>query len=215
MKVTEKIKACGIIPVVVIHEADQAVLAARALLEGGINVMEITFRTAAAKNAILAVSREVPEMIVGAGTVLNADQMEEALQSGAEFIVSPGSNRELLMAAKEKGVPFFPGVVTPSEIMMCLEFGFSVLKFFPSECFGGMQTIKALSGPFPGVKFIPTGGISLKNAEAYLKSDKIAAIGGSWMITADMISQGKFDEIRKKAQEAAALLKKIRKQGRI
>lgn len=206
----EQVAACGIVPVVVLDDAELAVPTAKALLKGSINVMEITFRTSAAKASIAKVAQEVPEMIVGAGTVINVQQVRDAVEAGAKFIVSPGSDKEVIEEAQKFNVPIVPGVVTPSEIMMGLKLGLKVFKFFPAESYGGLKTIKALCGPFPQITFIPTGGISQSNADEYFKNSKIQAVGGSWMVSKDMISAGKFDEITEKSAQATALYKEIR-----
>ena len=206
----EQFAACGIVPVVVLEEVAQALPVAQALLAGGINVMEITFRTAAAKESIATVAREMPEMMVGAGTVVNLRQLEEAAQAGAQFIVSPGSSAELIKASLERQLAIVPGVATPSEIMIGLELGLKVFKFFPAETYGGLKAIKALSGPFPQIRFIPTGGIRQDNAGEYLKSPGIIAVGGSWMVSADLIRSGRFDEITERSRMAVELARAAR-----
>ena len=206
----EQVAACGVVPVVVLEDAEQAVPTAKALLAGGINAMEITFRTAAAKDSIAKVAKEVPEMIVGAGTVINVDQLHDALDAGAKFIVSPGTSEEVIAEAVKLNVPVAPGVVTPSEIMVGLKYGLKVFKFFPAESYGGLKTIKALCGPFPQIRFIPTGGINQSNAEEYFKNPKIVAVGGSWMVTKDMVVAGDFAGITEKSAAATALFKQIR-----
>ena len=210
MLTVEQVAACGVVPVVVLDDAEQAVPAAKALLKGGINAMEITFRTSAAKASIEKVAKEVPEMIVGAGTVVNVQQLHDAVEAGAKFIVSPGSDAEIIAEAIKLGVPITPGVVTPSEIMIGLKLGLKVFKFFPAENYGGLKTIKALSGPFPQIKILPTGGINQNNAAEYFRNPKILAVGGSWMCTKDMISSGDFDGITEKSAAATALFKEIR-----
>ena len=206
----EQFAACGIVPVVVLEEVAQALPVAQALLAGGINVMEITFRTAAAKESIATVAREMPEMMVGAGTVVNLRQLEEAAQAGAQFIVSPGSSAELIKASLERQLAIVPGVATPSEIMIGLELGLKVFKFFPAETYGGLKAIKALSGPFPQIRFIPTGGIKQDNAGEYLKNPRIIAVGGSWMVSADLIRAGRFDEITERSRMAVELARAVR-----
>ena len=210
MRTIEEITACGVVPVVVLEDAEQAVPTARALLAGGICTMEITFRTAAARASIARVTREVPEMIVGAGTVVNLEQLHDAVDAGAQFIVSPGSDAAIITECMRLGVPVTPGVVTPSEIMLGLGLGVKVFKFFPAEAFGGLKAIKALSGPFPQIRFIPTGGIQQDNAEAYFRSPKVVAVGGSWMVTKDMIASGDFAGITEKSRAATELFKEIR-----
>ena len=206
----EQVAACGVVPVVVLEDASQAVPTARALLKGGITAMEITFRTAAAKASIAKVAAEVPEMIVGAGTVVNVQQLHDAVEAGAKFIVSPGTDAQIIREAAALDVAMMPGVVTPSEIMVGLGLGIKVFKFFPAETFGGLKAIKALSGPFPQIKFIPTGGINQANAAEYFKNPKIQAVGGSWMVTKDMVAAGDFDGIAEKSAAATALFREIR-----
>ena len=210
MLTIDQVAACGVVPVVVLEDAAQAVPTAKALLKGGINAMEITFRTAAARDSIANVAREVPEMIVGAGTVINVEQLHAAVEAGAQFIVSPGSDADIIQEAMKLGVAVTPGVVTPSEIMLGLRLGVKVFKFFPAETYGGLKAIKALSGPFPQIKFLPTGGINQQNAAEYFKNPKIQAVGGSWMCTKDMISAGDFDAITEKSRAATDLFKEIR-----
>ena len=210
MLTMEQVSARGIVPVVVLEDVSQAVPTAHALLKGGINAMEITFRTAAAKGSIAKVAAEVPEMIVGAGTVINVDQLHDAVEAGAKFVVSPGSDADVIREAAKLNVPIAPGVVTPSEIMLGLKLGIKIFKFFPAENYGGLKTIKALCGPFPQIKFIPTGGISLANAADYIKNPKIQAVGGSWMVSKDMINAGDFEGIAQKSKEATDLFKELR-----
>ena len=210
MLTVEQFAACGVVPVVVLEDESQAVPAAKALLAGGINAMEITFRTAAAKGSIAKVAKEVPEMIVGAGTVISLEQLHDAIDAGAQFIVCPGTDEAIIAEATKLGVPITPGVVTPSELMVGLKYGIRVFKFFPAETFGGLKTIKALCGPFPQIKIIPTGGISQANAADYFKNPKIVAVGGSWMITKDMVVNGDFDAITEKSKAATDLFKEIR-----
>ena len=210
MLTVEQVAACGVVPVVVLENEEQAVPTAKALLAGGINAMEITFRTAAAKGSIARVAKEVPDMIVGAGTVVNVEQLHDAVDAGAQFIVSPGSAEDVIASAIQMGVPVTPGVVTPSEIMMGLKLGLKVFKFFPAESFGGLMTIKALCGPFPQIRFIPTGGINQDNAAEYFRHPKILAVGGSWMVTKDMVAAGDFAGITAKSAAATALFREIR-----
>ena len=210
MLTVEQAAACGVVPVVVLDDAEQAVPTAKALLKGGINAMEITFRTAAAKASIAKVAAEVPEMIVGAGTVVNVEQLHDAVEAGAKFIVSPGSDADVIAEAAKLGVAMIPGVVTPSEIILGLKLGVKVFKFFPAESYGGLKTLKALSGPFPQIKFLPTGGINQANAADYFKNAKVLAVGGSWMVSKDMVNAGDFDGIAEKSAAATALFREIR-----
>ena len=210
MLTVEQAAACGVVPVVVLDDAEQAVPTAKALLKGGINAMEITFRTAAAKASIAKVAAEVPDMIVGAGTVVNVEQLHDAVEAGAKLIVSPGSDADVISEAARLGVAMIPGVVTPSEIIMGLKLGVKVFKFFPAESYGGLKTLKALSGPFPQIKFIPTGGINQANAADYFNNSKVLAVGGSWMVSKDMVNAGDFDGIAEKSAAATALFRQIR-----
>ena len=192
----------GVVPVVVIHNAEDAIPAARALLAGGVNVMEITLRTEAGLDSIRAVASACPDMIVGAGTVLNVEQAQKCVEAGARFIVSPGFNAKQVAWCVENGVAVTPGCVTPSEIMAAMEYGLEVLKFFPSNVYGGLSAMKALSGPFGGLRFIPTGGIDGQNAADYCAAPFIHAVGGSWLCAAADISAGNFEKITALCQEA-------------
>lgn len=210
MSLYKIIENCGVIPVVVLEDAANAVPLAKALLAGGINICEITFRTAAAEEAIRQIALNVPEMIVGAGTVLTKEQLKAATDAGAKFIVSPGSDLEVIRYAKELGVYMLPGAVTPTEVMQLIKEDIKVIKFFPAENYGGLKTIKALSAPFPNIKFVPTGGVSLSNLTTYLEFNKIAAVGGSWLCTKDLITNGKWDEITRLSKEAMDIFKSVR-----
>ena len=210
MDILKKIEAIGIVPVVVIDDAKDAVPLAKALMDGGIPAAEVTFRTAAAEDAIRAIRAAYPEMLVGAGTVLTDEQADRALQAGASFIVSPGLNQKHVEYVLSKGALMIPGVVTPSEIELGLSMGLEVLKFFPAEPSGGLSMIKALTSAYVNLKLMPTGGINAKNAEEYLKDPHILAVGGSWMVKKDLIREGRFDEIQKMTEEAAALVKRVR-----
>ena len=210
MSLYKIIENSGVIPVVVLEDAANAVPLAKALLAGGINICEITFRTAAAEEAIRQISLNMPDMIVGAGTVITKEQAKAATDAGAKFIVSPGSDLEVIRYAKELGVYMLPGAVTPTEVMQLIKEDVKVIKFFPAENYGGLKTIKALSAPFPNIKFVPTGGVSLSNLTAYLEFDKIAAVGGSWLCTKDLITNGKWDEITKLSKEAMDIFKSVR-----
>ncbi|MGP1611525.1 MAG: bifunctional 4-hydroxy-2-oxoglutarate aldolase/2-dehydro-3-deoxy-phosphogluconate aldolase [Catonella sp.] len=210
MSLYKIIENCGVIPVVVLEDAANAVPLAKALLAGGINICEITFRTEAAEESIRQIALNVPEMIVGAGTVLTKEQLKTATDAGAKFIVSPGSDLEVIRYAKELGVLMLPGAVTPTEIMQLIKEDIKVIKFFPADNYGGLKTIKALSAPFPNIKFVPTGGVSLSNLSTYLEFDKIAAVGGSWLCTKDLIKSNRWDEITKLSKEAMDIFKSVR-----
>lgn len=201
----EKFAELKVVPVVVLDDAKDAVPLAKALCEGGIPCAEVTFRTAAARDSIKAMAEAYPDMLVGAGTVLKTEQVDSAVEAGAKFIVSPGFDPEIVDYCLEKGIPVFPGCITPSEVAQAVKRGLKVVKFFPAEQFGGIATIKALSAPYVGLKFMPTGGISAKNLKEYLACKPIVACGGSWMVKKDMIQAGEFDKIRELTAEAAAL----------
>lgn len=200
--VLEQIQKIGIVPVVVIDDAKDAIPLAKALCEGGLPCAEVTFRTAAAKEAIHKISQEFPEMLVGAGTVLTTEQVDAAVEAGAKFIVSPGFNPKIVKYCLDKGVPITPGTSSPSDIEQALELGLEVVKFFPAEAAGGLSMIKAMSAPYTGIKFMPTGGINMKNLLSYLDFPKIIACGGSWMVSKDMIAAGEFDKIKAMTEEA-------------
>ena len=174
------------VPVVVIKDIDETIPTLRALCEGGLPAAEITFRTACAAEAIRIGTEQFPEMHIGAGTVVNGEQAKQAIEAGASFIVSPGLSVEVARICKEADIPYLPGCVTPTEIMQALELGITTVKFFPANVYGGLSALKALSGPFPQVKFLPTGGIDLSNINEYLAFDKIVAVGGSFMMKGDI-----------------------------
>ncbi len=200
--VLKEIQQIGIVPVVKIDNEKDALPLAKALMDGGLPCAEITFRTAAAKAAIRAITKAFPDMLVGAGTVLTKEQADDAIAAGAKFIVSPGLNPEIVQYCIEKGYPITPGCSSPSDVECALSFGLDVVKFFPAEAAGGLAMIKAMSAPYTGVKFMPTGGINAKNLKSYLDFDKIIACGGSWMVKADLINNGDFDAIRQLTKEA-------------
>lgn len=197
-----RLAAAGIVPVVVIEDAKDAVPTAKALLEGGIDVMEITFRTAAAPDAIKAVAQNCPDMLVGAGTVINLEQCKKAVDCGARFIVSPGFDRETVEWCVENDIAVTPGCVTPTEIMEAISLGLKVVKFFPANVYGGLTAMKSLSGPFGNIKFIPTGGVNADNLGEYIKAPFIHAVGGSWVCAKKDISEGNFEKITSLCREA-------------
>lgn len=202
MDILNKLSAAGVVPVVVIENAKDAVPTAEAMLRGGIDVMEITFRTAAAPDAIRAVSENCPKMLVGAGTVITLEQCKQAVDCGASFIVSPGFNREVVAWCVEHDIAVTPGCVTPTEIMEAMELGLKVLKFFPANVYGGLGAMKAFSGPFGGIKFIPTGGVNAQNLAEYISAPFIHAVGGSWVCPKADISAGHFEKITQLCREA-------------
>lgn len=194
-----------VIPVLLIDKAKDAVPLARALAKGGLPAIEITLRTVAALDAIRAVAEEVPEAIVGAGTILNASHYEQAVRAGSQFIVSPGVTDAILDAANQSTIPLLPGCATASEVMSLRERGYTHVKFFPAEQAGGAPYLKALSSPLAGTFFCPTGGISLSNAMSYLQLSNVLCIGGSWIAPKELVNDGKWDEITTLAAVASAL----------
>lgn len=202
MDIFKRLAQSGVVPVVVLEDAKDAVPTAKAMLLGGIDVMEITFRTAAAADSIKAVARECPDMLVGAGTVITLEQCKLAVECGAKFIVAPGYDEEVVSWCCDNGIAVTPGCVTPTEIMMALKHGLNVLKFFPANVYGGLSAIKSLAGPFGGVKFIPTGGVNAQNLAEFISSPYIHAVGGSWICPKSDISAGNFDKITALCKEA-------------
>lgn len=180
-----------VIPVVVINDEKETIEILSKLREGGINCAEITFRTACAKEAIAIGTKAFEDMNIGAGTVINAEQAKSAVQAGAKFIVSPGFSGEVARYCTDEKIPYYPGCVTPTEIMRALSYGLNVVKFFPAGVYGGLKAMKALSAPFPQIKFIPTGGVDLSNLKEYLDFDKVYAVGGSFMMKGDIVKNCK------------------------
>ncbi len=206
MDILNRLHTAAIVPVVVIDDAKDAVPTAKALLAGGVDVMEITFRTAAAPDAIKAVAEQCPEMLVGAGTVITLDQCKKAVELGAKFIVSPGFDAEVVAWCVENGVAVTPGCVTPTEIMAAMKLGIRVVKFFPANVYGGLSAMKALSAPFGGIKFIPTGGVSGENVGEYLSQPYVHAVGGSWVCAKSDIAAGNFEKITELCRAARAAM---------
>lgn len=203
----EELAAVKLVPVIVINDASKAVPLAKALCDGGLPCAEVTFRTAQAAEAIRAIADALPDMLLGAGTVLTPAQVDQALAAGAKYIVSPGLNPEVVRYCQEKNVPVLPGICTPSELEQGLSLGLEALKFFPAEAAGGVNMLKALSGPYKNVKFMPTGGITPKNLKDYLSVGSVFACGGSWMVKDDLIESGDFAAITELTREALALSK--------
>lgn len=208
--VLEKLGEMGTVPVVRIEQPEDAVDLGRALVAGGLPCAEITFRTEAAEEAIRQISSTLPEVVLGAGTVLTIDQANRAVSAGASFVVSPGFNPKVVAWCQQNEVAITPGVATPTEIDMALDAGLELLKFFPAEALGGLKMLKAISAPYVGVKFIPTGGITQNNLAEYLTLPSVHCCGGSWLVKANLISAGKFDEITRLAAEAVAVVRKLR-----
>ena len=202
MDIYQRLKRTGILPIITITDPKDAVPVARALSEGGLTSAEFTFRTDAAQAAIGAVAKQLPEMLVGAGTVLTAEQVDAAAGAGAKFIVTPGLNRDIVEYCFKKDIPVFPGVSSASDIDLAVRLGLNVVKFFPAGTTGGIANIKALAAPFTKMRFIPTGGINAKNLNDYLAFERVDACGGSWMIDQKLISDGDFDGIKKLAKQA-------------
>ena len=209
--ISKRISEIGVVPVIKLsHPERDAAPLAKALTAGGVPVAEVTFRAAGADIAIRAMKETCPDMIVGAGTVLTTAQIDKALEAGAQFIVTPGFDPELVAYCQKKNVPVFPGCTTPTDNHAALKFGLEVLKFFPAEQSGGLAKIKAMNAPFPMIKVMPTGGISLKNLKEYLASPVIAACGGSYMVTASLIEGQKWDEIISLCKQSVAIVKEAR-----
>ena len=207
----KKVQSIGVVPVIKLnHPERDAIPLAKALIAGGVPVAEVTFRAAGAATAIKLMRDNFQEMLVGAGTVLTTAQIDEAVAAGAQFIVTPGMDPELVAYCQKIGIQIFPGCTTPTDYHTAYKFGLEVLKFFPAEQSGGIAKIKAMSAPFPMFKVMPTGGISLKNLADYVKNPVIAACGGSYMVTADLIDNGKWDEITDLCKKSVEIVKEAR-----
>ncbi|MFP6244291.1 bifunctional 4-hydroxy-2-oxoglutarate aldolase/2-dehydro-3-deoxy-phosphogluconate aldolase [Helicobacter pylori] len=204
-KTIEVLQISPIVPVVVIENIKDAVPLAQSLIEGGIPIIEVTLRSSCALEAIELIAKNVPKMCVGAGTILNLTQLEQAQNRGAEFLISPGLTPSLLEHAKKKDMPLIPGVSSSSEVMQALEWGYSALKFFPAEYCGGVKLLNAFNGPFKGVKFCPTGGISIDNMRSYLNLENVLCVGGSWLTPKDLIQNKEWDKITEICKRALAL----------
>ena len=209
--INQKISEIGVVPVIKLnHPERDAEGLAKALCAGGVPVAEVTFRAEGADKAIALMKEACPEMIVGAGTVTRTEQIDAVIAAGGEFIVTPGFDAELVAYAQEKNIPIFPGCTTATDYHAALKFGLEVIKFFPAEQSGGLAKIKALSAPFPMFKVMPTGGISLKNLKEYLSAPVIAACGGSYMVTSDLIDNNKWDEITDLCKQSREIVKEAR-----
>lgn len=206
-EILERIAKCKIVPVVKIDDVADTLPLMKALAAGGIMSAEITFRTACGPDALALAAKNCPEMLVGAGTVINKEQAKKAVACGAKFIVGPGFSQEVADVCADADVLYLPGVVTPTEVMMAIAAGLKVVKFFPAENYGGVKTIKALAGPFPQLKFMPTGGISAENIKGYFDSGKVIACGGSWMVKDSLIKAKEFDKITALSKEAMEVVK--------
>ncbi|GAA7033985.1 bifunctional 4-hydroxy-2-oxoglutarate aldolase/2-dehydro-3-deoxy-phosphogluconate aldolase [Helicobacter pylori] len=204
-KIIEVLQISPIIPVVVIEDIKDAVPLVQSLVEGGIQIIEVTLRSSCALEAIELIAKNVPKMHVGAGTILNPTQLEQAQNRGAEFLISPGLTIELLEYAKKKDIPLIPGISSSSEVMQALELGYSALKFFPAEYCGGVKLLNAFNGPFKGVKFCPTGGISADNMHSYLNLENVLCVGGSWLTPKNLIQNKEWDKITEICKRSLAL----------
>ena len=212
--ISEKIMSIGVVPVIKLNNPERdAVNLAKALCDGGVPVAEVTFRAAGADKAIKLMRENVPEMLVGAGTVLTTEQVDKAIEAGAQFIVTPGLDEEIVKYCRSKDIIIYAGCTTPTDYHTAYRLGLEVLKFFPAEQSGGLAKIKAMSAPFPMFKVMPTGGISLKNLGEYLSCPVIAACGGSYMVTADLIDNRKWDEITELCQKSVEIAKEARNNG--
>lgn len=209
--IAEQFYRYGVVPVVVLEDTKDALPLAKALTEGGLPCAEVTFRTEAAEESIRLMSKEYPDMLVGAGTVLTTEQIDSAVGAGAKFIVSPGFDPEIVDYCLERDIPVFPGCITPSEVAQAAKRGMKIVKFFPAQQAGGVAMIKAMAAPYTMMRFMPTGGISAKNLGDYLSCDKILCCGGSWMVKSDLIRNGEFGKIRELTKEAVELAASIRK----
>ena len=211
MKIMERFYQTGVVPVVVLNDAADAISAADALLAGGIDIMEITMRTPAAIDSMKQIAEKRPEVLMGAGTVITLEQCKQALDAGARFIVAPGFDAEVVNYCVEKKVPVLPGCVTPTEIMAGMKLGLKVFKFFPAGVYGGLKAMKALSAPFGGIRFVPTGGVNGENMKEYVEVPFIHAVGGSWMCTAKDISAHEWEKITALSRQATEIVKQIRR----
>lgn len=210
-EILEKISKIKIVPVVALDRAEDALPLGEALVKGGIPCAEVTFRTAAAEEAIRLMSKEFPDMLIGAGTVLKTEQVDRAVAAGAKFIVAPGLNPKTVGYCVERNIPIVPGCANPSDIEAALEFDLEVVKFFPAEALGGLKLIKAMAAPYGNVKFMPTGGINADNICTYLEFNKVIACGGSWMVDKKLVAAGRFDEIERLCKEAVEKVSAIAK----
>jgi 2-dehydro-3-deoxyphosphogluconate aldolase/(4S)-4-hydroxy-2-oxoglutarate aldolase len=209
--ILDRVARCGVLAVLVLDDAAHAAATARALLDGGVDAMELTLRTDDALAAIRAIRRETPEMLVGAGTVLTAGQVGQVAEAGAEFAVSPGVNPAVLEAARRIGLPFAPGVATPTDVETALALGCRELKFFPAEPSGGLNFLRSMAAPYAhlGVRFVPLGGVNVDNLAAYLQEPLVLAVGGSWLAPKNVIAAGNWDEITARAAEARRIVESL------
>jgi 2-dehydro-3-deoxyphosphogluconate aldolase/(4S)-4-hydroxy-2-oxoglutarate aldolase len=208
-EIEKRVASARLLPVVILESADDAVPLARALVAGGLPVAEVTFRTAAAAESIRRIAAEVPDLLLGAGTVLTERNVEDAAKAGAGFLVTPGFNPAVVTAARAAGLPIIPGINNPTGVEQAMSHDLSVVKFFPAEATGGVPFLKALMGPYGGMRFVPTGGIGPKNLGSYLALKAVLACGGSWMVEPALVREGRFDEITRLTAEAVALSRSV------
>ena len=206
----ERIQAIGVVPVVVLDRVEDAVPLADALVAGGLPAAEVTFRTPVAAACIRAMRDAHPDMCIGSGTVLTSEDVDRTVEAGGEFVVSPGFDADVVQRCLDLDVPVLPAAVTPTEVMAIRRMGLTVSKFFPAKSFGGLTTIKDLAAPFVGHRFMPTGGVSQANLEEFLSNPSIIACGGTWMVKADLVHDGRFDEVERLSAEAAATVRRLR-----
>ncbi len=210
MNINDSLKSAGIVPVIVLDEVEKAEALGAALIAGGVNCAEVTFRVAGADQVISRLVKAYPDMLVGAGTVLTIEQLYAAKAAGAKFCVAPGLNPTVVKEALKIGMPFIPGVATPSEIECALELGLDTVKFFPAEQAGGINYIKAVSAAYTSLKFMPTGGVNAKNILNYIAYDKVLACGGSWIVAKNLLKESNWDEVTRLCKEVVAQIKEVR-----
>ena len=208
--ILKQIEQIGVVPVIALSDAEKAVPLAKALIAGGIPCAEVTFRTAEGEECIRRIAGEIPEILLGAGTVLSVDQARRAVEAGAKFIVSPGINPKVVQYCVENDIVITPGCATPTEMEAAMEFGLDVVKFFPAEQAGGLAYIKAVAAPYTALRFLPTGGINAQNLGKYMSFPKVLACGGSWMVKKDMVEAGMFDEITRLCLDAVRIVRDVR-----
>ena len=208
--IINQINDVGIVPVVVINDSQKALSLATAIQAGGLRVIEVTLRTAEAMESIKKIAKSLPDMLIGAGTVRTIVQVDQAIEAGASFIVSPGFSPEVVTYCIEKNIPVIPGCITPTEIEQAANYGLSVLKFFPAQAAGGVEMLKALASPYGNISFMPTGGININNLEDYLSLKNVIACGGSWMVKDDLLDSENFDKITELTEMAVKKVKEIR-----
>lgn len=214
LNIFQRIKAAGIVPVIKLESPKNALSLGRALIKGGLPIAEVTFRTKAAAESIATLTRELPELLTGAGTVITLEQAQAAISAGASYIVTPGFNPRIVDYCVERGVTIIPGINSPSQVEQGLERGLTTLKFFPAEASGGVKMLKALHGPYSEVCFVPTGGIDLANLESYLSLAYVSAVGGTWMVKEDIIASGDYETVAEMCAQAVEKVFEIRNKGK-